>query len=269
MSVNMHTPAKSKDTGLSISNLSAGYRRRKVLEELQLPELESGTVLGVIGRNGAGKSTLLKTLAGLLSFDGDICLDGELLPNKPRMGVSRRVGYLPQTLPQGTTLIAYESVYSAFRANRSDIPRQRMEALIEQVFDRLGIRHLALRRLNELSGGQRQMIGLAQVLARQPRLLLLDEPTSALDLHWQLSVLEAVRDVARDQGAIALVSIHDINLALRFCDRLMVLADGKLLASGESRSTLTPEVLRQAYGVEARIEYCSQGRPLVLCDSAL
>src|SRR5690606_37434824 len=125
------------------------------------------------------------------------------------------------------------------------------------------------RKLTEMSGGQRQMVGLAQVLVRQPQLLLLDEPTSALDLHWQLNVLETVREATRASGAIALVASHDINLALRFCDQLLVLGPSGLLAQGAPAAVLTSALLRDTYDIEGRVESCSKGFPIVLTDRAV
>lgn len=251
---------------LRIEHLNVGYRRRTVLHDLSPAPVPSGTLVGVIGRNGAGKSTLMKTLAGLLPGRGLVHFNGE--PLSPRLR-ARTLGYLPQSLPQTSSLLAYETVYSACRAVHGGLGRDQLERNIDAVFNRLGIRELALRRLDQLSGGQRQMIGLAQVLVRQPGLLLLDEPTSALDLHWQLNVLQCVQQFSRELGTLSLVAIHDINLALRFCDILWVVGEGRLLAQGPARDVLTPEVLRAAYGVEGRVETCSRGLPMVLCDQAL
>ncbi|MBO6852024.1 MAG: ABC transporter ATP-binding protein, partial [Marinobacter sp.] len=140
---------------------------------------------------------------------------------------------------------------------------------IETVFATLGIRDLALRSLAEMSGGQRQMVVLAQVLVRQPGLMLLDEPTSALDLHWQLNVLNAVHAATWQRGAIALVASHDLNLALRFCDQVLVLSPGGHACLGRPQDTLTPALLARTYGIEARIERCSRGHPIVLADRPL
>ncbi|MBL1379088.1 ABC transporter ATP-binding protein [Zobellella iuensis] len=251
---------------LRIENLKVGYRHRTVLEGLSPRPVAPATLVGVIGRNGAGKSTLLKTIAGLLPGQGLVHFGDRPLDATQR---ARTLGYLPQSLPQPSSLLAYETVYSACRAAHGGLDKEQLEQNMESVFSRLGIRELALRRLDQLSGGQRQMIGLAQVLVRQPRLLLLDEPTSALDLHWQLNVLQCVQQFSRELGTLSLVAIHDINLALRFCDELWVLAGGGLLAQGPARDLLTPAVLRTAYGVEARVERCSLGLPMVLCDSAM
>jgi iron complex transport system ATP-binding protein len=257
--------------GLSLKGVSVGYGGRPVLSNLDLPAVPPGSVVALLGANGAGKSTLLKAMAGLGGAagrpSGQIVLNGQDLVGMALEQRVHTVGYLPQPLPQGSSLVAYEAVLSAVRAVRLDTPRAHVEAAIERVFDTLGT--LALRRLRELSGGQRQMIGLAQVLVRNPRLLLLDEPTSALDLRWQLTVLETVRRIADAERSVCVIAIHDINLALRFCDHVVVLGHGRVLASGPPTHALDSAVLRHAYGIEARVEQCSRGFRLVLADRAL
>lgn len=135
------------------------------------------------------------------------------------------------------------------------------------VFNQLGLESLALRKMQELSGGQRQLIGLAQVLVRRSSLLLLDEPTSALDLHSQLTVLQAIKKETQENNAIALVASHDINLALRFCDQLLLLLPNGKVHFGSPEQVLTPEYLTQAYQVEGRVEACSKGYTIVLADT--
>lgn len=155
--------------------------------------LPPGTLAAVVGANAAGKSTLLKAIAGLRPASGQILFDGEELGQLSLNTRLTRVGYLPQLLPQGTALVVYEAIVSALRASRHDLSSAEAESAVERVFDSLALRPLALRRLDELSGGQRQMVGLAQTMVHDPKLLLLNEPTSALDLRWQLLVLETVR----------------------------------------------------------------------------
>ena len=259
--------------GLELRQLGAGYARRPVLQGLDLERIAPGSLVALVGPNAVGKSTLLKAIAGLRPVRGQVLLDGtDLAALAPRERL-RRVGYLPQALPQASSLVAYEAMLSALRASRAELSRQQAEAAIAGVFAELGLDALALRPLNELSGGQRQMIGLAQVVVREPRLLLLDEPTSALDLRWQLQVLQAVRAQLAGGRTLALIAVHDLNLALRFCDRIVVLGPGqahnRLLAAGRPAEVLTPELLRAAYGVRARIEQCSLGHPIVLAEAAI
>lgn len=256
-------------TGFALEQLTAGYPGRPVLQGVTLPAVPAGTLVAVVGPNAVGKSTLLKAVAGLRPSQGRVLLEGADLATLPPRERLRRVGYLPQALPQSTSLVAYETWQSALRASRREWSTAQREAAIESVVTALGLQALALRRLDELSGGQRQMVGLAQVIVRAPRLLLLDEPTSALDLRWQLQVLQAVRAMAQQQGAVGLVAVHDLNLALSFCQHVLVLGGGSVLAAGDPAEVLTPALLQRAYGVLARVERCSEGNLLVLADTAL
>ena len=253
---------------LIIENLTAGYGARKVIANMTLPEIPSGSLVAVIGPNAVGKSTLLKAIAGLVSCTGKVDFNQQDLTTLDHHQRVQHVGYLPQTLPQATSLVAYELVYSACRAVSKSTNAEQLELSIERVFGLLGIESLAFRKMAEMSGGQRQMVGLAQVLVRRPKLLLLDEPTSALDLHWQLNVLQAIRAEVSNEETIALVASHDLNLSLRFCDQLIILGPKGLLGVGPPQDVLTPDTLRAAYGIEGRVEQCSKGYPVVLVDSA-
>ncbi len=255
-------------TTLSIEDLSIRYGSISVIESLTLPVLSDGMIVGVLGGNGAGKSSLLRTLAGLQPCEGNIHMNGVPLSNRGGHAHGGLIGYLPQTLPQPTTLIAYEAVFSACRAVRPSGSPAEAEAATETIFARLGIQHMAMQPLNKLSGGQRQMVGLAQVLVSTPDITLLDEPTSALDLRWQMTVFEIVRDVLIRHGGICLMALHDINLAMRHCDRLVVLGEKRMIAFGTPAEAMTTETLRSAYGVEGRIERCSQGQPYFIADNA-
>ncbi|MGI6247048.1 MAG: ABC transporter ATP-binding protein [Pseudochelatococcus sp.] len=254
---------------LRLADVSVGYGRVPVLSHLDIGPLAPGSLVAVVGSNAVGKSTLLKAIAGLRASSGRIALGDTDLSRLPLTKRVRLVGYLSQALPQSTSLVAYEAVTSALRAVRGDLSAAEVESTVEAVFSALDLRELALRRLSEMSGGQRQMVGLAQVLVRKPPLLLLDEPTSALDLRWQLNVLETVRAITRDEAAICLIAIHDINLALRFCDAIVVLGGGGVLAAGAPGEVMTPDLLRRAYGIEGRVERCSRGFPIVLTDRAV
>jgi len=251
---------------LAIDTLSVGYPGKRVLSGVSLPPITTGQVVGVLGPNGAGKSTLLRALAGLMTHTGEVRLDGTALHDMPHGLRVRRIGYLPQSLPQSSSLLAYEAVFGACRAIRTDLTKSEVEAAVEQTFERLEISHIALSALNKLSGGQLQLVGMAQVIVREPSVLLFDEPTSALDLRRQLAVFRVLRTMLESRGGLALVALHDINLAMRHCDRLLILGDGGVLAYGPVREALTPEVLRSAYAVEGRIETCSHGFPFVVTD---
>ncbi len=251
-------------TDLFIDNLSLSYGNTVVLRGITVPALPPRALVGVLGPNGAGKSTFLRALAGLGGYTGSATLDGEDLGTMPFHRRTGKIGYLPQSLPQGTTLIAYEAVISACRAVRPDLPRPAIETMVEDIFDLLSIRHLAFKALNTLSGGQRQMVGLAQVVVRKPALLLLDEPTSALDLRWQINVFEVVRSVQDQQDGICLMAMHDLNLALRHCDHVLLFGQGRVISCGAPNRAITPEHLRNAYQIDGRVEVSSTGIPFVI-----
>ncbi len=253
--------------GFSISDLESGYRNLKVIESLNLPEVPEGTVTGLLGPNGAGKSTLLKALAGLQPFTGTIKLRTNNLSTLSADERLEHIGYLPQSLPLSSSLLVYESILSSCRVANRSLNNTEIEQRIEQVLETLGIYQEAFKGVRELSGGKRQLVGLAQVLVRNPDLMLLDEPTSALDLKHQIQVFDYIRRITKTKNSFAIISAHDINLAMRFCDNIIVLSDGKALACGKPEDVITPAILQQVYGVEARVERCSRGYPIVLADS--
>ena len=131
---------------------------------------------------------------------------------------------------------------------------------------RLGIKELAARTLDELSGGQRQLVGIAQALVRDPQVLLFDEPLSALDLNHPFQVIQVLRDVTRERGIATVVVLHDINAAMRACDRAMLLHEGRIVHFGSPAEVVTPASLAKVFGVAARIEQCSRGHHQVVID---
>ena len=256
---------------LAVRQLTVGYKRKTVLHGIDLPDIAPGQVVALVGPNGAGKSTLLRTLAGLLPATGDLRLgelDLLLCNRRERAAV---LGFMPQTLPDGIALSVLETLLGALRGgdplSAQGSARQQQEHAFG-VLQQLGIEHLALQPLDSLSGGQRQMVSLAQAVIRQPRLLLLDEPTSALDLRYQNDVMSMVRQLA-DQGRIVVVVLHDLGLAARWADRIMVLERGRLHAAGTPAQTLTPTMLEQVYRVRARVERCSLGRVQIHVDGSV
>jgi len=238
-------------------DVAAAYGRRPVLKGVTTPAFLGGEVVALLGPNGSGKSTLLKRMAGVLPGTGRLELQGASPDD---------IGYLPQDSAAAPGLTVYESVLvSARRDALWTVPEavlERVDAMLAQ----LGLTDLAFRGLDAVSGGQRQLASIAQSLVRQPRVLLMDEPTSALDLHRQLEVLDILRTFARTQGAVVIISLHDINLALRFTDKALVMASGRVQVCGASADVICPDMLRSVFRVEARVEACSRGQPHVLFD---
>ncbi|MTI08715.1 ABC transporter ATP-binding protein [Curvivirga aplysinae] len=253
-------------TKFSIKNYSFSYGPTTILSEVNFDEIPRGKLVGLLGANGVGKSSFLRSIAGLETYTGSVKLDGSELQEQNMYKRMKLVGYMPQTLPQATSLTAYESVFSACRAVRPDLSHQEVEARLEDVFNTLGIRELAFKSLARMSGGQRQMVGLAQVIVKRPELLLLDEPTSALDLRWQMGVFNVVKNMLTNSEAICITALHDINLAMRHCDYIALFADGKLISFGLPTDAINEVNLNEAYGVSASIEISRAGYPFAIIN---
>lgn len=260
------------EEGLRVESLSTGYRARPVFQAFRLPHLSAGEVHALIGPNAAGKSTLLRALAGLLPATGAVSLGAHELLGMELAERARHVTYMPQSLPQGIALTVLETVIGALLASRVQaVPVAGNEAVerAAATLQRIGIAHLALESLDRLSGGQRQLVSLAQALVREPRLLLLDEPISALDLQYQLRVMQLVRQLAREQRVTVLIVLHDLQVAAQWSDRVIVLSQGALAAFGTPAEAITPEMLAQVYNVRARVERDSTGRLQIGVDGLL
>ncbi|MCG7230876.1 ABC transporter ATP-binding protein [Corynebacterium propinquum] len=238
-----------QEVSLEISGLSASYGAHSVLHDVNVARLTGGQIVGLLGPNASGKTTLIKTLADVhRGYTGhvDFQVDGVTPRGKKKRQLT---GYVPQDLPSTAALRAFEAVLIAARRETCEDPVLRTG----EVMHELGLDGIASRYLNELSGGQRQLIALAQMLVGRPGLMLLDEPTSALDLHHQLFVLSQVRAKSRQEGSLGLIAIHDINLAARMCDTLVVLKDGCIRAQGHPKDILNRELVEAVYHVEADI----------------
>ncbi len=251
---------------LVLERLRVAYRDRVVVDAITAELAHAGQLVALVGANGAGKSSTLRAIAGLSPMQGRALLDGEDLVHMRPAQRLQRVAYMPQSLPQASGLTVYEAVLGTLQIACGHWSARQMHERIAHVLSALGLEPLAMRALATLSGGQRQMAGLAQLLARNARLLLLDEPTSALDLRWQLQLLQALRVHVQHHQTLCVLAVHDLNLAARWCDRMVVLADGEVLANGAPLEVLTPALLHRAYAVHARVERCSSGFPVVLVD---
>lgn len=254
---------------LSVQNLTVGYRDRTVINGLSLASIPAGRVVSLVGPNGAGKSTLLRAIAGLTPAKGDVRL-GDL--NLGAMSISERarhVTYMPQTLPQDVALTVLETVIAALEASPVADSHAHSAELAMQALEKVGAAELASRRLDRLSGGQRQIAGLAQAMVRRPKVLLLDEPTSALDLRHQLDVLTLARTYARENDAVVIMVLHDLQSAARASDHIVVLSDGAVKIEGAPQQAITPEVLADVWQVQARVENCGHGLIQVMVDAVI
>lgn len=217
---------------IRLENLGARYGQRTVIHGVTTAAFVGGQVVAVVGPNAAGKSTLFKRMAGLIDGPGQVVLEGS---KKGPPGIS----YMPQGLNASARLTVYESVLLARKqltpgwvVHDDELKR------VDDILAALGITELSFRNLGELSGGQQQLVSIAQTLVREPEILLMDEPTSALDMHRQVQVLGFMRALARKREVIVFIAIHDLNQALRFADQVLVVADGTAQGSGPSAEVI-------------------------------
>ena len=234
---------------LEADQVGFAYGRRAVLDAVSFA-VAPGELVGVIGPNGAGKTTLVRLLAGVLApSTGTVRLDGRALGSYRRRDVARRLAVVPQDAHVQFPFTALEIVLMGRAAHlpRLGFPRARDLAVARAAMERLEVGHLEERPLDHVSGGERQRVLLSRALAQEPDVLLLDEPTTHLDLRHQAGIHEVLRDLVRTRGTAIVSVLHDLNLAAMYCDRLVLLADGRVARMGPPSEVLTAEVLGSAY----------------------
>ena len=238
---------------LAVADLSFNYNAERVLDGVGAC-VEKGSILGIVGPNGAGKTTLLKCIARILRPEtGSILMEGRNTFRMPRRELAKHLGYVPQNMPVRFPMKVFETVltgrrpYLAWRPSAKDLEKT------AEIIEEMNLADLAMRDMDQLSGGQAQKVILARALAQEPDYLLLDEPTSSLDLRHQLEVLEAVSALVKSKGMGAMMAMHDLNLAARFSEKVMMLHRGKMFCSGIPPEVMTPENIAEVYGVEAAV----------------
>ncbi|WP_424987159.1 ABC transporter ATP-binding protein [Microbulbifer sp. S227A] len=241
-------------TGLSAHDLSFSYGKRQVLGGAGFDPLKPGQLTALIGPNAAGKSTLFRLIAGLLRpASGAVHLNGTDLGTLSSRARLRRVCFMPQFFAANAALTVFDVVMMAHKQLRGwRVSEDDMQA-VGRALHKYGIGHLAEAYVSELSGGQSQMVSVAQALVRQSDVYLFDEPTSALDLRHQLEVLHQIKTVVAERGAIGMVALHDLNLAARFADHLILIGGGEVLAQGHPNEVLRSPAISSTYGVDVEI----------------
>ena len=250
---------------LAMRGVQVALRSAPILRGVNL-QLARGEVLLLAGRNGAGKTTLLRTAAGLLAPEaGELQLCGETLPSLPRREIARRVAYVPQ---QAAFAFPWSLLEVALMGRTPHLGRFGFEtprdlALARESLARLGIADLAGRSILEVSGGERQLAAIARALAQQAPLLLLDEPGAHLDLAHRHALHQLLRQLTAEGRSVLWVT-HDLGPALSCADRVALLAEGRVLAAGAPSEVLRPDLLRAAFGVDARLIHSEAGPLLQL-----
>lgn len=258
--------AEKQPATLAAREVTLRYADRIVVPSLDL-EIPTGAFTVIVGPNACGKSTVLRALARILTPSaGAVLLDDEPVGDLPAKALARRLGMLPQT-PTAPEAITVRDL-----VGRGRFPHQRFlrqwsttdEEAVDAAMTATNVTALADRPVDELSGGQRQRVWLAMVLAQQVPILLLDEPTTYLDITHQLDVLDLCARL-RDDGKTMVAVLHDLNLACRYADHVVCLKDGELIAQGIPAQTITPDLVREVFDLEAMVvPDPATGTPLIV-----
>ncbi len=246
---------------LDVSGIAFAYDGRQVLNDVGF-RLAAGRMLAVLGPNGVGKTTLIKCINRILEPQGGVILiDRDDVRRLSSSEIATRVGYVaqksePARLSVFDTVLMGRIPHMRWKPSRKDLERT------EQALGRLGLHSLAFRHVDQLSGGELQKVAIARALAQEPRLLLLDEPTSSLDLRNQFEILSLLRELATEHRMATVMTMHDLNTALRFADEFLLLKQGRVLAHGRVED-VTGELVHEAYGLPVRIHRLD-GVPVVI-----
>ena len=236
---------------LNVQGLRFHYPSRPVLEDASFA-VERGEVLAILGTNGTGKTTLLKCINRILTpAAGSVLIEDQPISALSRNTLAQKIGYVEQQRA-GSRATVFNTVLLGRKPYiRWDISQNDME-IASQALETLGLAEYALRYLDELSGGELQKVIIARALAQEPEILLMDEPTSSLDLKNQLEVLTLIHKISSERGIAVVVAMHDLNLALRFADRFILLKDKTIFTAG-GLEVMTPENIESVYAVPVTI----------------
>ena len=256
---------------ITVKNLWFGYPKNEVLKGIDLT-LHDNELVCLLGVNGAGKSTLLKCILGILKHqsgtisygnvaqainvgDGNTSSESISSEDLDPMQMARYMSYVPQSVKSSFSIDVYDTIMLGRRPyigwSISELDRE----IVSKTIEFLNLEDFAFRKFNQLSGGERQRVIIGKAIAQSPRVFVLDEPTSDLDLKNQIQVMKKLKILVSDENSpkAALVAIHDINMAARFADRILLMSDGEIIAGGTPRDVLTPENIQKVFGVTSEL----------------
>ena len=236
---------------LDIENVACDLSHRTIIENINM-SAENGDFIVILGNNGAGKSTLLKCISRLLPYrEGVVRIDGHDSQGLTRLQMARNIAYVAQENARVRC-----TVYDAILLGRKPYIRWDVQSddkrIVDEMIEKMNLEHLAMKNLEELSGGEVQKVIIARALVQQPRLLLMDEPTNNLDLKNQLDVLQLVKEICQENQIAAITVLHDLSLAARFGEKFLFVKDHTIRAYG-GREVLTPEILEDDYHVPVAV----------------
>jgi iron complex transport system ATP-binding protein len=246
--------------GLDILNLSYSYASKFSLSDMSI-HFNKG-ITAVIGPNGAGKSTMIKCIANIYKSSGQLYYNDEKIHSNNKHFFEEKVSYLPQSSQSDATITVFEAVLLGLMSSLTFHVNAAQLKVVDAMLDLFELTPLAQRRIFELSGGQLQMVLLAQAIIKDPEILILDEPLNNLDIHRQFSLLNQTTKLTRQKEMVTIIVMHDINLAARYADYIVTMDNGKLYSHGAPNEVITKEMLKDIYKIESNIHMSSFGYPI-------
>lgn len=236
---------------LEIKGVSFGYGSMPALEDVTM-SLGDGEIVSLVGPNGSGKTTLLKCINMILKFQkGTVLVEEKDISKLKLKELAKLLSYVPQSAGRSFPSTVFEIVLIGRKPYVDWSVSSRDKEIVSNILSLMGLKEMALRQSNELSGGEYQKVLIARALAQEPQVLLLDEPTSNLDLKHQLDVLNLITTIVKKKNIAAVMAMHDLNLASRFSNKMIFLNGGKIYDAGKPENVLTERNIRKVYGVEA------------------
>jgi len=235
---------------LSYNNISFAYNGKDVLHELS-GEFEPGGFYAIIGPNGSGKSTLIKCLDHLIKpKSGSVLIDDTPIGKFQHKKLARMMGYVPQFMEDQNASTVFDTVMLGRKPHVNWFPGKKDSDLVSRILKDMTLDHLAMRNINELSGGEKQRVHIARALTQEPNILLLDEPTSNLDIKYQVEIMNLLKKISK-QKITVIIAIHDLNLALRYAGHYTLLKNGEVIAHGP-HDVLTEDILEELYEIRVK-----------------
>ncbi len=239
---------------ITIENLQFSYAQKEILSNITVSDINIGEIISIIGPNGSGKTTLFKCISGILKIPSNtVFLEGTDITSLEKEKVAQNICYMPQDTSCNACLTVFEVLLMARKFSSQKTSAQQDLEISSMIIEILNITHLAKRYVSQLSGGQRQLVALAQSLVRQPKVLLLDEPTSALDLHHQLEVLELLTSAVNLLKSTCFIAMHDLNLAARYAHKIALLHKGTIEDINIPERAITKQKLENIYLIDSEV----------------
>lgn len=234
---------------MDVSEISFSYGSVNILDGISF-QARPGEITSIIGPNGAGKTTLLKCVADLAKHEGKVLFDGE---EKTREDMNEFLSYMEQSTDLDVELNVFEIVLLGMVQSLSFYVSEEDIQAVNDVLDLLDIRQFAQRKIGEISGGQRQLVFIAQALIKKPSVLIMDEPTSALDLYHQFKLMEFISRITKELNCVTIMTLHHLDVALKYSDNMVVVKDHKVYSEGSPEDVFTEEMLSEVYNVNSKI----------------